>query len=54
MFSRTLVAVLLAGIGITALCQSQPKQATQLMQVPDYMVYDAFFFRVRWLNDPRG
>jgi hypothetical protein len=52
MFSRVLAAVLLTGTGFTALCQSPPKQQlAQLTQVPDYILYDAFFFRVNWLND---
>ena len=41
--------MLLAGLGLPALCQNpQPSQPTK---VPDYILYDAFFFRVKWLND---
>ena len=49
MFPRFLAIVLLAGLGLPALCQKpQPTQATP---VPDYIVYDAFFYRVKWLGD---
>jgi hypothetical protein len=49
MFPRLLVPVLLAGLGIPALCQKpQPTPATP---VPDYILYDAFFYRVKWLGD---
>jgi hypothetical protein len=49
MFQRPLVTVLLAGLGLPALCQKpQPTPATP---VPDYILYDAFFYRVKWLND---
>ena len=57
MFYRTLAAVLLASMASGALCQtpaSQPAQSGQLKQitpVPDYVLWDAFFFRVNWLND---
>ncbi len=36
-------------LGFPALCQKpQPTPATP---VPDYILYDAFFYRVKWLND---
>jgi len=41
--------VLLAGLGFPALCQKL--QTTQATKVPDYVLYDAFFFRVKWLSD---
>jgi hypothetical protein len=49
MSHRILVTVLLAGLGFPALCQKP--QTTQATKVPDYVLYDAFFFRVKWLND---
>ena len=49
MFQRILVTVLLAGLGLPALCQKP--QTTQAIKVPDYILYDAFFFRVKWLSD---
>ena len=49
MSHRILVIVLLAGLGFPALCQKP--QTTQATKVPDYVLYDAFFFRVKWLND---
>ena len=49
MFPRLLATALLAGLGLPALCQQpQPKQITS---VPDYILYDAFFYRVKWLDD---
>jgi hypothetical protein len=57
---RAFVAVFLAGIGATALCQPPPKLSTsstpfqQMATVPDYILWDAFFFRVNWLNDLAG
>ena len=49
MSHRILVTVLLAGLGLPALCQIP--QTTQATKVPDYILYDAFFFRVKWLSD---
>jgi len=49
MFRRLLVTVLLAGLGLPALCQKP--QTTQATPIPDYIIYDAFFYRVKWLND---
>ena len=60
MFFRAFIAVLIAGIGATALCQppskaaAQPRPFQQITSVPDYMLWDAFFFRVNWLNDLAG
>ena len=49
MSHRILVIVLLAGLGLPALCQ-QP-QTTPPTKVPDYILYHEFFFRVKWLSD---
>jgi hypothetical protein len=49
MFQRLFVIVLLAGLGFPALCQKP--QSTPATPVPDYILYDAFFYRVKWLND---
>jgi hypothetical protein len=43
------MGVLLAGLGLPALCQ-QPR-TTPPTPVPDYIIYDAFFYRVKWLSD---
>jgi hypothetical protein len=56
MFSRILVTALLAGLGLPALCQQpQTSQAAQTTQaatpLPDYAVYGAFLYRVKWLSD---
>jgi hypothetical protein len=56
MFQRLLVTVLLAGLSLPALCQ--PPQTTQTAQttqaarpLPDYALYGAFLYRVKWLSD---
>jgi hypothetical protein len=49
MFPRLIVTVLLAGLALPAFCQKP--QTAQATPIPDYIVYDAFFYRVKWLND---
>ncbi|MGA3096496.1 MAG: hypothetical protein ABSF25_08595 [Bryobacteraceae bacterium] len=56
MFSRILVTALLAALGLPALCQqpqtSQTARTTQAAApLPDYAVYGAFLYRVKWLSD---
>ena len=55
MSSRVLTVLILVTVTLPAICQppqpvAQKQQLTKLTQVPEYMVWDAFFRRVDWLN----
>jgi hypothetical protein len=47
-FLRLVVVVILAIVTFPADCQSR---VTRNTAIPDYVVYNSFFFRVNWLND---
>ena len=48
MLRRFLIAALLAGAGLPALCQDAPIRP--LPQVPYWLIYREFLFRVTWLD----
>ena len=49
MFRELLVTALLAVASSPALCQRF--QASPASAIPDYIIYDAFFLHVTWLDD---
>jgi hypothetical protein len=48
-YSRILVTVLLAAFAFPAICQKP--QFEDIKQIPDFVIYDSFFYRVAWLDN---
>ena len=47
--SRILVTVLLAAFAFPAICQKP--QIVEVKQIPDFVLYDSYFYRVAWLDN---
>lgn len=47
--SQILVTVLLAAFAFPAICQKP--QFEEVKQIPDFVIYDSFFYRVAWLDN---
>jgi hypothetical protein len=47
--SRILVIALLAAFAFPAICQKP--QIVEVKQIPDFVLYDSYFYRIAWLDN---